>query len=98
MFHLVSVYDGRMVKDYFDDEQFAKAAFEAGTLKVDKELNKGIVDEKELKQLENLIYPFLNRKIRYTISKYAKKNYISFKFCFVCSSVCLRRKYSNSVY
>lgn len=46
----------------------------------DKRYLRNIVfsDNNKLKQLENLIYPFLNRKIRYTISKYAKKNYICF--------------------
>ena len=35
-------------------------------------------DRKKLQILENLIYPFLNKKIRKTISKYARKNVICF--------------------
>ncbi len=35
-------------------------------------------DKNKLEQLENLIYPFLNKKIRKTITKYAKKNCICF--------------------
>lgn len=35
-------------------------------------------DSKKLEKLEDIIYPFLNKKIRKTITKYAKKNYICF--------------------
>ena len=46
----------------------------------DKRYLRNIVfsDKNKLKELENLIYPFLNKKIRYTISKYAKKNTVCF--------------------
>ena len=35
-------------------------------------------DKDKLKKLEDLIYPFLNKNIRKTITKYANKNYICF--------------------
>ena len=46
----------------------------------DKRYLRNIVfsDKNKLEQLENLIYPFLNKNIRKTITKYAKKNCICF--------------------
>ena len=46
----------------------------------DKKYLRNIVfsDNKKLVKLEDLIYPFLNKKIKETLVKYSKKNYVCF--------------------
>ena len=59
----------------------------------DKKYLRNIVfnDKKKLKILENLIYPFLNKKIKNTVHKYAKKNCI----CFLDAALLFEKKWDK---
>ena len=81
-----AVYDlDAWVRRIYYNKDFLKKLKEVFPLSVregvaDKKYLRRIVfeDPKKLKQLENIIYPFLNIKIRKLINKKATKNYICF--------------------